>query len=153
MVKQLIYKSQCVTEITPDIVEDILFAAGRYNDARNITGILLYSENVFLQLLEGAPADIDDLHRRILNDPRHTNIRTIYLGYAEERSYPNWKMRAYSNSESPLHMLNRDQREFITAADPLESESGYEATWIGSFMRSVCRDHLPEKWPDRSTLN
>ena len=51
MVKQLIYKSQSVTEITSELVEDILIAAGRFNSVHGISGILLYSDNVFLQLL------------------------------------------------------------------------------------------------------
>ena len=153
MVKQLIYKSQCVTEITPDLVETIIFAAARFNEVRGISGILLYSENVFLQLLEGDPVEVDDLYKRILADPRHMNIKTVYLGYAENRTYPNWEMRAYSSSESPIHMLDPAQREFITSADPLAGKIEYEASWIGSFMRTVCKDHLPEKRPDRSKFN
>lgn len=153
MVKQLIYKSRSVTEITPELIDSVLFSAARYNEQRNITGILLYSQNIFLQLVEGAPIDIDDLFTRILTDSRHTDIQTVYLGYSEERAYPNWSMRAYSSAESPIHVLNDDQREFITSADPLVGEFGYESTWIGSFMRSVCRDHLPEIRPDRSKYN
>ena len=147
MVKQLIYKSQSVTEITSELVEDILFAAGRFNSVHGISGILLYSDNVFLQLLEGAPTDVDFLYQRILSDPRHMNVKTVYLGYAEERSCAEWRMRAYSSADSPIHLLEPEQREFIVSADPLAGETGYEATWIGSFMRSICRTHLPEKRP------
>lgn len=114
---------------------------------------MLYSEDVFLQLIEGAPVDIDTLHKRILADERHMNVQTVYLGYAEERSYPNWRMRAYTSDQSPLHMLNEAQRAFISCADPLASELDFEATWIGPFMRSMCRDHLPVSGPDPSKLN
>lgn len=153
MVKQLIYKSQSVTMITPELIEDVLFAAARFNEQHDITGILLYSEDVFLQLIEGAPADIDELHNRILADERHRNVQTVYLGYAEERSYPDWRMRAYTSDQSPLHMLNEAQRVFIRCADPLGSELDFETTWIGSFMRSMCRDHLPVGAPDPSKFN
>lgn len=153
MVKQLIYKSQSVTMITSELIDDVLFAAARFNEQHDITGILLYSEDVFLQLIEGAPADIDELYKRILADERHANVQTVYLGYAEERSYPNWRMRAYTSDQSPLHMLNEAQRVFIRCADPLGSKLDFEATWIGSFMRSMCRDHLPVGAPDPSKLN
>ena len=153
MVKQLIYKSECVSDITPELIESVLFAATSFNEQRGITGILLYSENVFLQLLEGDPVDVDELYRRILKDERHTNVRTVYLGYAESRAYPLWRMRAFSSFDSPIHTLNDAQREFITSADPMADQLEYEATWIGSFMRSVCRDHLPEKRPDPSKFN
>ena len=90
---------------------------------------------------------------RILADERHRNVQTVYLGYAEERSYPDWRMRAYTSDQSPLHMLNEAQRVFIRCADPLGSELDFETTWIGSFMRSMCRDHLPVGAPDPSKFN
>ena len=153
MVKQLIYKSQSVAEITPDLVNGLQFTAARFNKHRDITSILLHSDNVFLQFLEGAPMDIDDLYKRILVDPRHMNIRSIYMGYAEERSYPHWRMRVYSEAERSVDFLTEPQRSFIRSAGPLAGDCPQETIWIGPFMRSICKDHLPEKRPESSEFN
>jgi hypothetical protein len=79
-------------------VEDVL-AVSRQNNARDgITGALLFSANVFAQVLEG-PADVvQEAFERIQCDERHSDIVVLQCGPISTRDFPNWAM-AYAREE------------------------------------------------------
>ena len=63
-----------------------LIATSRSNNARDgITGVLLYSGESFLQIIEGRDAAIGHLWRRLLLDDRHRELTTLF-----ERSGDRW---------------------------------------------------------------
>ena len=66
----------------------------------SITGLLLYANGSFMQLLEGSKDRIDFLMERIKNDPRHRQVDVLQQGYIAERQFPNWSM-AFLNFASP----------------------------------------------------
>ncbi len=139
MVKQLIYKSLSISTISQDRVEDILLHARRFNKKQNITGLLLFSENVFLQFLEGAPEDIDLVYKRICNDDRHKDIRTLYTGYADTRTYPDWQMMAYSKEQIFTHGLSD---VFIIAKNLMDPIADDMPIDVGTTMKSFCDNYL-----------
>ena len=139
MVKQLIYKSQSETTISQDSVEDILLYARRFNKERGITGLLLFSENVFLQFIEGTPEDIDLVYQRICHDDRHTDIRLLYTGYADMRTYPDWQMMAYSKEQIFTHGLSE---VFILAKNLMDPIADDRPVDVGTIMKSFCDDYL-----------
>lgn len=52
-----------------------LFQKCRDNNRRNgITGLLLYSNGQFIQLVEGHEADVMRCYEKICHDPRHTEV-------------------------------------------------------------------------------
>lgn len=88
------YAISYVSSADPDLPEKdvkyLLKKATEYNNSQNITGLLLYSESNFFQLLEGEKDKIVKLYSQIEKDPRHTNIikfiekpvsRPAYDGY------------------------------------------------------------------------
>ncbi|MHA7281485.1 BLUF domain-containing protein [Arthrobacter sp. TMS2-4] len=78
-----------------------LLALSRDNNARNgLTGMLLYRNGRFLQVLEG-PEDV--LRRRmsiIAADPEHTDVRILLQATIDERQFPDWTMGYESVSDS-----------------------------------------------------
>jgi len=48
------------------------------NNAQNITGILMYSEGNFFQVLEGTKDQLHSLFKKISEDSRHYNIIKIF---------------------------------------------------------------------------
>ena len=150
MVKQLIYKSQSDETITPEMVDEIIMHAQRYNDDHGITGLLLFSEDTFMQFLEGAPEDIDRVFQRICEDKRHQKIRTLYIGYADERAYANWKMAACS-TEHLLHHGN--SRGFVLASTLMGATADDVVVEIGEFMQALCDEYLPLPKPDLDHYN
>lgn len=91
MPAQLVYTSSRISSSEKDI-ESILEASKRNNPSLDITGVLLYSDTKFIQLVEGDARTILNLYDKIKTDTRHKNIRTISLRPIQERAFPSWHM-------------------------------------------------------------
>ena len=74
---QLVYYSISSIKITMEVIYDIREISIRNNSKKNITGCLLYHDNVFLQLLEGENENIDNLYESIQKDKRHSTVTLI----------------------------------------------------------------------------
>jgi hypothetical protein len=94
MLVRLLYASRSTGPIDEALVASILEKAHAYNAAQGLTGILCTSPEggVFLQVLEGGRAAVNELYGHILRDPRHRDV--TLLDYAEigERRFANWRM-------------------------------------------------------------
>lgn len=65
----------------------------RENNAGNgVTGMLLYGNATFLQVLEGEEKVINDLVDKIRTDPRHTNVQILHRRTIQRRQYSDWSM-------------------------------------------------------------
>ncbi|WP_288902559.1 BLUF domain-containing protein [uncultured Sneathiella sp.] len=62
------------------------------NTADNITGMLLYKEGSFMQVLEGRVEAIEKTYARIGKDPRHDGLILLRKGKTEKRNFPGWSM-------------------------------------------------------------
>jgi hypothetical protein len=70
-----------------------LLEKSRENNAKlGITGMLLYKDGNFMQVLEGEEIAVRVLYTKIGCDPRHRGMITILEGPLEERQFPNWSM-------------------------------------------------------------
>lgn len=65
----------------------------RDNNARlGITGMLLYKDGNFMQVLEGEEEPVRKLYDKIAADPRHNGEITLLQGSVEKRQFPVWSM-------------------------------------------------------------
>ena len=62
---QLIYFSTAQLGLSVQELEKILVSAVANNQRKGVTGLLLFNGLNFLQILEGAPAEVDDLYDKI----------------------------------------------------------------------------------------
>lgn len=70
-----------------------LLSGARSNNMRlNITGMLLYHEGSFFQIIEGPKEAVCTLYDGIQGDARHTNVVTQYENALDERLFPHWSM-------------------------------------------------------------
>lgn len=94
MLVRLLYASRAVGKADDELIASILEKARAHNAAHGITGILCTSSegDVFLQVLEGGRAAVNDLYGRIVRDPRHRDV--TLLDYAEigERRFETWRI-------------------------------------------------------------
>ncbi|MBA3273301.1 MAG: BLUF domain-containing protein [Chthoniobacterales bacterium] len=67
----LVYASIANEDFSPEQLIDLLATSRRNNDASGITGMLLYKDRRFLQVLEGSEAAVRATYARIKRDPRH----------------------------------------------------------------------------------
>jgi hypothetical protein len=71
---------------------ELLEAARVRNGELGITGLLLYAEGNFIQVIEGAPDGVELLYRRIKRDPRHRRFTPLLDHMIESRNFEGWQM-------------------------------------------------------------
>ncbi len=92
MIDRLVYRSRAVG-ILPEVALDRIFRCSVPKNARlNITGALGFSQQTYVQLLEGPPTAIDALVSTLEADPRHTQLTILLRGTSERRLLPGWSM-------------------------------------------------------------
>jgi len=89
---QLIY-----TSYTPQLMDqtelDALLETSRKNNSESgITGILLYKQLLFLQVLEGEEDEVMQTFKRIAEDPRHQDVELVQTVDVQDRDFSNWEM-------------------------------------------------------------
>jgi hypothetical protein len=89
---RLVYVSSAVNLFSEDQLKELLEVSRRNNGADGITGMLLYVEGNFIQVLEGEQPVVLKTHDRIAKDPRHTGLITLLQGDQAEREFADWSM-------------------------------------------------------------
>ena len=92
MVYQIIYSSEAATPMQLDDLEEILEHARVSNATKGITGALVYVEGVFLQILEGDRAGVEDLMKKISQDVRHETVTVLRAEEISAAVFGDWKM-------------------------------------------------------------
>jgi hypothetical protein len=89
---QLCYASQATRELNRADLLDLLTEARQFNAAHDLTGLLLFQDGHFLQVLEGEPEQVRSLFQRIKKDPRHNQVELIFEEIVSQSEYPDWSM-------------------------------------------------------------
>ena len=87
-----VYASSAVQLFAPEELRALLETSRRNNAALGVSGMLLYKDGNFLQVLEGREAVVLDLAEKIRRDPRHRGIITLTQGFENEYQFPEWSM-------------------------------------------------------------
>lgn len=73
-----LYASRRCTDVQPRQWDALFSASCRFNDDNGLTGILLYTDDRFVQYLEGNRDAVEVLSERIIRDPRHFDVVTLF---------------------------------------------------------------------------
>jgi len=92
MFHQLVYASHTTQKMGDEDLNSILESARRNNAKIGVTGMLLYIDQNFLQILEGEEAAVNNVYRQIASDPRHSAISVLARRSAPERLFEGWSM-------------------------------------------------------------
>lgn len=103
---RIVYVSSGKAVTTQQTLDAILGTARRVNAMCNVSGILLYHDGSFFQVLEGPEAAVCSIYERIRLDPRHVGIVTLETRAVSTRSFPNWSM-GYIGAEA----MSGEQRD------------------------------------------
>jgi len=88
----LIYVSTAVNKMDNDELALLLKEFRDNNVSLDITGMLLYKNKNFMQMLEGKKGTVLELYEKIKKDERHNPVLTIMMGDIPERNFENWSM-------------------------------------------------------------
>jgi len=102
----ILYLSQVSTALSEDELKRLLETSRVRNQGRNITGLLLYSDRQFMQLLEGEEADVAQLYSTLAQDPRHTGLIKLADKPIPHRSCAEWSMAFAAVSPERFALLS-----------------------------------------------
>ena len=92
---QLVYVSVATCEFDTEALDALLRTARSNNEALGISGMLVFHEGSFIQVLEGPRSDVQQLFERIELDPRHAQTRILFRGEVDQPSFSDWSMGFY----------------------------------------------------------
>lgn len=95
----IVYVSFSDKKLSESELDDLLGIRKR-NKEQKITGLLLYKDESFIQLIEGPKKAIQDLFERIKVDPRHSNIVLLLEEKILKRAFPDWSMGYFRLKEN-----------------------------------------------------
>jgi hypothetical protein len=88
----ILYASKATTPPSDSEFQLLLTQCHRNNSRLGITGLLLYYNSNYLQILEGEKETVKALYDIIYQDPRHDQVSILEEGEQTGRNFPDWAM-------------------------------------------------------------
>lgn len=92
MIYQLSYRSRATYPRGHLTDLDIMRRAIAVNSERGLTGFLGRHHQIFIQILEGDKADVQEVMAQIERDPRHFELEILSQGFVKQRDFADWSM-------------------------------------------------------------
>ncbi len=92
MMRQLLYFSHASREMSESDLLELLVEARESNTTHDVTGLLIYVRQFFIQCLEGHSDSITQLMHNIKNDERNQDFTVLLDRDILERGFPEWTM-------------------------------------------------------------
>lgn len=98
----LVYVSSAIRPFTQPQLLQLLAQSRADNEQRDITGMLLYKNGNFMQVLEGEESAVRRVHKKISTDMRHRGLLVLLQRHQQGRDFGTWSMgfRDLSSAES-----------------------------------------------------
>lgn len=101
MMIRITYISKLTKPLSIEEIKGIGAISSKNNKQVNITGLLVYFEKLFFQVLEGDEKEVDRLYTKIGKDKRHGEVIRLSTEYdVEERLFPSWSMNLINLDDS-----------------------------------------------------
>jgi len=114
-----VYASRARVALNDADIQSLLDRARGNNLARGITGMLLFIEGSFFQVLEGDETSVDKTYEIIAQDPRHDRVTQIIREPIAQCSFGEWSMGFESVERAQTQQLI-GENDFFGSADCLE---------------------------------
>jgi len=93
------------------------------NAKRGITGLLIFAEGTFVQVIEGPAAEIDPLYAKIAQDLRHSEVKLLARSQGPTRLFSKWSMGIIETEDEPEPRVSLDDRLHAIAKLSLQTQS------------------------------
>ncbi len=125
-IDQILYCSLAKQPMDEIAIEQLVHTAADLNRMDHITGMLMYADGVFVQLIEGPRQAIDHLWARLLHDKRHQAVVQLYhRREVEARACDGWDMR-YVQREDLRDLIHEAKEEIV---------AGRKSAWAPAIER------------------
>jgi Sensors of blue-light using FAD len=116
----LVYVSSATCEFPEADLVALLRRSREKNARLDITGMLLYKDGNFMQVLEGPDESVRRLVGTIRADDRHRGVIQLLERQIEQREFSDWTM-GFQNLNDPALRDTPGYSEFMN--EPLDSEA------------------------------
>jgi hypothetical protein len=128
-----IYASTAAATFKESDIPALLEHARGANAERAVTGMLLYIEGSFFQVIEGDIAVVDDVYNRITHDPRHSQITLIIREPIAARDFSEWTMGFCTVDPLEAGHVVGDNDFFKSASCVTQLDSGRAKKLLAAF--------------------
>ena len=137
-----IYASAATRHFETAELTALLEAARRHNDGVGLTGMLLYTEGSFFQVLEGVPDVVNALYTRIELDKRHMQVTKIVAEAIPNRSFAHWTMGFSQVCRKDLALISGTNDFFSSSSCFVGLDSGRAKKLLSAFREGRWRKTL-----------
>ena len=139
---QCIYASAASSNFSAKDLADLLEKAQQNNAKLGLTGMLLYAEGSFFQVLEG-PADVVAAqYAKIERDPRHSQVTVVIQEPISRRYFDAWTMGFYNVSGDELAGLSGVNNFFDEDRNAVSVDAGRARKLLAAFRDGRWRKKL-----------
>jgi hypothetical protein len=135
----LVYVSSATHSFAASELLALLEGSRRNNAPAGITGLLLYRDGNFMQVLEGEETAVTDTHARISKDPRHDGLITLLRAQITERGFGDWSM-GFRNLDSAEIRNTPGYSEFLNEdwkGRPMQESPDRALTLLRVFRQGI----------------
>ncbi|HEY0237945.1 MAG TPA: BLUF domain-containing protein [Friedmanniella sp.] len=104
MTYALVYVSRVAPSVTGPGLLRLMATSRKANARTGITGLLLYRDGGFLQMLEGSREAVESLYASIQRDDRHSEVTLVRAREQRGREFPDWNMAFGAFDDGPLEV-------------------------------------------------
>jgi len=138
---KLLYVSDAVRPMSRAELDALVEPIRERNHRLGITGLLLYGNCHFMQVLEGDLTTVNSTLGRIQRDRRHRHVRLLFFQPIAKRMYGEWSMDLLNLDEQPA-LDRRSLRSLIedaglTPVDPEERRTDLAMELMEEFGRQL----------------
>lgn len=134
-----IYASAAAVPMTTESLQALLARARAHNIEAGLTGLLLFSEGSFLQVIEGPAAAVDSLYARIEADTRHVHVTQIIREPIHRRAFADWSMGFQDLDAHGVSALPGASDFFLRPPSPTGVDDGRARKLLHAFRQGRWR--------------
>ena len=135
-----IYSSASTDKDLPKEELEKILEQSRQNNAKvEVTGMLLYEDGAFFQVLEGEESVVNAVYKKIEMDVRHERVTKLITEPIEERAFGEWTMGYPRVSRKELKEIDGLNDFFSQGKSFLELEQGRAKILLKAFQKGKWR--------------
>jgi Sensors of blue-light using FAD len=134
--------SATAADISPTELQHLLAECRRNNAKLDVSGILLYQDRSFFQILEGERDVVETLFEKIAKDPRHTRTTKIIVEPIAQRAFGEWTMGHSKTTTRELAQIPGLNDFFARGLSYMEIGEGRAKQLLSAFANGKWRSSL-----------
>ena len=138
----LVYCSAAIRPFESKDIVDLLMVSRKHNEKNNITGMLLYIDESFFQVLEGDEETLHALYKKIEVDQRHTKVVKLIEEPIDKRTFSDWSMGYAKATRVELSTIPGLNKFFASGSSFKELEPGRAKVLLDAFREGKWRRRL-----------